>query len=98
MNKVKTGCRSVLTARDLLPTGISSGVAAFFFPEVDHAVGHEGDKVADHETGEQSVCESDEAPDKGHLIADEELAEEGEMRTDDVAAIENQPIRSNENS
>jgi hypothetical protein len=77
------GQRSTKGFDEKLKTQRSRRNATFFLAEIHYPVVKAGDEITDQESGNESVDESDQASQKGYPIANEELAEEREMRPDD---------------
>jgi len=67
-------------------------------PAIDNPVINSGDTVSDHETSRATVHKTDQATGEAYLISDKELPEQTKMRTDHIAALENQPIGCDKDS
>jgi hypothetical protein len=65
-------------------------------PKTHYPVIHPGNDVTGDEAGEKSISESNQAAKETHLISDEKVSEQREMRAYDIPALEDEPIRGNE--
>ena len=66
-------------------------------PEIDDPVVNSGDTVPDQETSRESVQKTDQASGERHRVTDEKLAEKSKVRPHHLAALEHQPVGSDEN-
>ena len=67
-------------------------------PEIDNPVENSGDTVSDHEAHCKRVRKTDQATREAYFISDKKLPEQAKMRTDHIAALENQPIGCDKDS
>src|SRR5207302_8277251 len=80
-----------------LPCGIlslfnSSGTVTLVL-QLNQPVIDSGDGISRNESGPKAVGQANKTPGKGHSIADKKLIQQCQVRADDGATLQDQPVR-----